>query len=222
MKRKICIVLFVFFCLFMNGNAQIARAESAEKNYRNMVEILNQCVGEEINFYRELWIDHLLSAIEENSEMELIPGHKPVGEVKSRDDVILGSPSFIFNPEKEYQYISVQYPLIVQGEILQMEDLVRNTGQWVSTGGEIFVDESCLTKIDWEKDMPIFYVGGNVGYERVIYMETKDKILEYTDYPEYMGEKGLFTLGAAALFASGTYMAEIRSARSFEKLDLSL
>jgi len=40
--------------------------------------------------------------------------------------------------------------------------------------------------------------------------------------PEYMGEKGLFTLGAAALFASGTYMAEIRSARSFEKLDLSL
>ena len=40
--------------------------------------------------------------------------------------------------------------------------------------------------------------------------------------PEYMGEKGLLTLGGAALFAAGTYMAEIKSAKRFEAVDLSL
>ena len=40
--------------------------------------------------------------------------------------------------------------------------------------------------------------------------------------PEYMQEKGLFTLGAAALFAAGTYMAETRSVKAFEAVDLSL
>ena len=40
--------------------------------------------------------------------------------------------------------------------------------------------------------------------------------------PEYMGEKGLFTLGSIALFAAGTYMAELRSVKRFEAVDLSL
>ena len=40
--------------------------------------------------------------------------------------------------------------------------------------------------------------------------------------PEYMGEKGLFTLGAAALFIAGTYMAGMKSTRKFEAVDLSL
>ena len=40
--------------------------------------------------------------------------------------------------------------------------------------------------------------------------------------PEYMREKGLFTLGCAALFAAGTYLAEIKSVKRFEAADLSL
>ena len=40
--------------------------------------------------------------------------------------------------------------------------------------------------------------------------------------PEYLGEKGLFTLGCLALFAAGTYMAELRSAKAFTAVDLSL
>ena len=40
--------------------------------------------------------------------------------------------------------------------------------------------------------------------------------------PEYMEEKALFALGAFALFAAGSYAAELRSAKRFEAADLSL
>lgn len=46
-------------------------------------------------------------------------------------------------------------------------------------------------------------------------------ILDRPD-PEYMREKGLFTLGGAALFAAGTWLAELRSVKHFEETDLSL
>ena len=40
--------------------------------------------------------------------------------------------------------------------------------------------------------------------------------------PANMGDKALFTLGAAALFAAGSYLAELRSVRKFETVDLAL
>ena len=40
--------------------------------------------------------------------------------------------------------------------------------------------------------------------------------------PGYMREKGLFTLGSAALFAAGTWLAEMKSVKHFEAADLSL
>ena len=40
--------------------------------------------------------------------------------------------------------------------------------------------------------------------------------------PEYMAEKGLFTLGAFALYAAGTYSAALRSAKKFSATDLAL
>ena len=46
-------------------------------------------------------------------------------------------------------------------------------------------------------------------------------ILDRPD-PAYMGEKALFTLGTCALFAAGTYMAALKSAKRFESKDLSL
>jgi hypothetical protein len=46
-------------------------------------------------------------------------------------------------------------------------------------------------------------------------------VLDTAD-PLYMREKGLFTLGGAALFAAGTMMAVNRSAKKFEEADLVL
>jgi len=46
-------------------------------------------------------------------------------------------------------------------------------------------------------------------------------VLDTAD-PLYMREKGLFTLGGAALFAAGTMMAVNRSAKKFEEADLAL
>ena len=43
-----------------------------------------------------------------------------------------------------------------------------------------------------------------------------------TPDPAYLGEKGLFTLGGLALFAAGTWMAEIKSAKKFGEADLAL
>jgi len=40
--------------------------------------------------------------------------------------------------------------------------------------------------------------------------------------PEFMREKGLFTLGGAALFAAGTWLANLKSVKHFEATDLSL
>lgn len=40
--------------------------------------------------------------------------------------------------------------------------------------------------------------------------------------PAYLEDKALFTLGAAALFAAGTWMAFLRSVKKFESADLSL
>ncbi len=40
--------------------------------------------------------------------------------------------------------------------------------------------------------------------------------------PEYLRDKLLFTLGALALFAAGTYSATLRSAKKFEAVDLVL
>lgn len=156
----------VFFILIIMFLVRFDYAKAAD--YNSIPEKLNDFVGDEINEEKDTWIETLLDDVYSKEKWE-------------KEDVEIGIPFFVYNPELEYQTPAVDYPLYIKNEMIGVLEFYKYNNNWsVSIGGKD-TPYIILESIDMNKDCPIFYVVGSSACGDIICMETKSQVYQLSE-----------------------------------------
>ncbi|MBR1741712.1 MAG: hypothetical protein IJ733_07530 [Lachnospiraceae bacterium] len=172
----VCILLILFF------KVQTVRAKGVKEYYQEIIDTLNGCAKKTADEDKAIWFDHLLDSL----TMKDSPNAAYMKNMKEKD-MALGTPFFVFNAAKKYQYICVEYPILAKGQMIAQASLYFYGGVWQYSMGEIPEVQSFLKEVDFKKERPIFYVTGTSEYSDVVYMETKEKKIAYEGAERWVG-----------------------------------